>query len=420
MKHLFSTPVLLLGMLTTPFVGAGEFGFTFKHVLENETIYEMSDVYTQTQSIRFLYKPDWRLDIGEKLTLQFTADLSYDGYYHWRDSADPAEESQLETQFIPRNSFIKYKGDNVDLTLGALLPKLGFTTGVSPVIDVLNAQNRLSPFAQINNNPLSELMLQYEDYHLEDWTVVAFLVLGDQVDKTPVFESRFNTLPLPFNETDRGDLFARDLQGGVHLETEKSYGRVGITAMTIVDNTGTYELVDAGSSLNIVHEPFHLLGVSYARELETGLFSSDLAYSLDREINGQPDATSLYVKSTDTLHTRLQYENVSIPNLTLTMGYSYLRILAPEPDLFYPRDNHLYEAGLSWELIDWESVFNLDIQKSEGRSLTLGNDALTATASFAFIGINNLQVSLLGRRVFRSDGDSPYENGLVLNLKFTF
>lgn len=410
---------LLWLVLVLP-LSAGDLIFTIKHVIENETIVETSDVNDGLESLRLIYKPDYKVDFGRRWSLALAADISYEAYYHVTGlGVDEAEIDQMETVFIMRNTNLKYKGNSFDATLGYQLPRFGFTTGVLPVIDVLNAQNRLSPFAQINNNPLSELMFRYDDYRSSRWVTSVFWVLGDQVDKVPVNESRFYGLPLPSQERQRDDLLSRDPELGIHTEAEFDQGRLGLTAMQIADNTGYYELMP-DATLDVVHDVFQLYGVSYSHFFAQGSMHSDLAYSRDRMINGQPDATSLYVKPVDTLHGKVSYENNRIPNLTLKAGYSHLRILDPEPDLFFPRDNRLYEVGLAWELIDWDSILNLDVQKSEGRSLAVGSDAVTATASFAYIGINNLQLNLLARKVFRSEMDQPYETGFVLNAKYTF
>lgn len=406
--------VVALALFLVCQAGAQDYNLDLIHAVETETIYESSDVRHGLDEAAWIYKPRLRFDRGA-LTAEMELDFRFDGYYQWgKDDFTEGERDQQETQITTRNFWLSYVSDKWDLTFGKQILRWGYTTGVRPVIDVVNAQDRRSPFSQIQDNPIGEAMARFEYYGKERVRFSAFALFDKQTDEVPVFDSRYNAVPLPWE-----DKRNTELEGGLRLEYEfENNGRMAFMGASLTDNAAVYRSLDA-ENLEATFERYEIAGFSFLAEALQGTFKADLAYSFDKAFTTL-DTTGADFLNSDFFHGRVYYDNMSIPNLTLSGGYSYSQVLSHDGAMLQPETSELFYLDGVRELIDWNSILSLNLQKSVGQGANLGNDATTATLTFTYIGIDNLQLSLLMRKVYRSTEDLPFENGVVFVGKYFF
>ncbi len=386
------------------------------HVFENESIYEASDARHGLDQSAYAYKPRLRLSHGQT-SAELEVDFRYDSYYQLRSGDDfaAAERDQQQDQFLIRNAWFSYSGDQWDLTVGKQILRWGYTTGAQTVLDVVNAQDRRSPFAQINDNPIGTNMVRFEWYGHENLRLSTFLGYDNQYDEVPVYESRYNSVPLPWREDD-----GAQLGGGARLELElRDNSRLALMVASVADTASTYLTVSGQEELHAQHRRYTLGGVSYLGEVPGGSFKADLGYTFAKSFT-RVDELGAHPVEHDVFHGRAYYDYLAIPNLTLTLGYSTQRLLGYQAPLLEPKLSQRWYFQGERELIDWNAVLSLNLRKSQGELTTLGNEGTTATLAYTYIGFDNLYLTLAARRVFRDGADQPFENGIIFAARYTY
>jgi len=267
-------------------------------------------------------------------------------YLHDRDSYDTPTLDEYEGRLLPREAIIELSNGRFSLTAGYQIVAWG-SADYLPTLDVVNPRDYrevgLAELANLRQPVLATRIGAYGGGHRFEAMMIHLPSFGLRTPPAGPYSNLISLFP-------KGALFGKEYH---HLNDRFSQqflvrwfyaGRwidLGIYAATVFDQQGVLLIGDmnsllAGSSIDLDHPRYTLLGHSGALPIRSWLLKWEIAFELDRSFNTGPQPIGVVKAYRANPMLGLSYTGITNLNLALEVNKPWLLTERSAEYLFSP------------------------------------------------------------------------------------